>query len=118
MKIWTDKQGNKLTFKEFIERWKKGIEGITPLQQVKGQINSTIIMLIGIKAGIIVSLFGVAKLWWLLIILIGAFFNTSISLLGLWQKKKLLEKFDVNYNDVEEKMKGGKEKDEQKRADS
>ena len=28
-----------------MSRWKEGIEGITPLQQVKGQLNATYIML-------------------------------------------------------------------------
>ncbi len=33
-----DKQGNKISYKEFIFRWKQGIEGITPHQKIVSQI--------------------------------------------------------------------------------
>jgi len=33
-----DRYGNKLTWKEFISRWKEGIEGITPSQRIKTQL--------------------------------------------------------------------------------
>ena len=102
MKFWKDKDGKKLTFKEFMARWKQGIEGITPLQQVKGQLNSTYIMLIGISCGFVISLFGFKNLWWLSIILGAAFFNTLISALGLFQKKIALERID-------DLIKGGRE---------
>lgn len=100
MKFWKDKDGKKLTFKEFMVRWKLGIEGITPLQQVKGQLNSTYIMLIGIACGFVISLFGFKNLWWLSIILGAAFFNTLISALGLFQKK-------IAFDRLNELIKGG-----------
>ena len=30
--FWKDRQGNKISFKEFMKRWRTGVEGITPLQ--------------------------------------------------------------------------------------
>jgi hypothetical protein len=95
-----DKEGNELSYTEYMARWKKGIEGITPLQQTKGQLNSTYIMLLGILLGFVVTLFNFEGLWWLSIILGGAIFNTGISALGLWQKKKLMERME---NLIEEK---------------
>ena len=92
--FWKDKAGKELSFKEFMARFKKGLEGITPLQQVKAQMNSTLIMLIGILLGIVVSLLTIKTLWWLLIILVGAFFNTLVQYLGLWQKKKIFERIE------------------------
>jgi len=89
--FWTDNEGNKLTFKEFMSRWKEGIEGITPLQQVKGQLNATYIMLVGIFCGFVVTLFAFKNLWWLTIILGAAFFNTIMQLIGVWQKKNIFE---------------------------
>lgn len=83
--------------KEFFNRWKQGIEGINPLQQTKAQMNSTLLVLIGIVAGFIVSLFSVKNLWWLSIILLGAFFNTLIQYLGMWQKKNTLKNLGL-YN--------------------
>lgn len=91
MKIWTDRQGNKLTFSEFMERWKEGMKGVTPLQQVKWQISSTWIILIGELIGLVMCIISFKNLWWLGIILIGALFNTVVQLLGVWQKKTAFE---------------------------
>lgn len=96
MKIWKDKNGIKLTPKQFLERWKKGMQGVTPLQQTLLQVRSTWIMVIGILAGIFISIIGFKTLWWLLIILIGALGNTSVQLLGLVQKKNLLKQLEYN----------------------
>ena len=120
----TTKTGEKITWKEFMRRWKKGIEGITPLQQVKSQVWGTNIILLGLILGIIASAFAFKKLWWVEIILIGALFNTIIQWIGLWQKRKLLESFEDFIEDSEfnksnsfyqtqenlsDVMKGGKE---------
>ena len=83
-----------LGHKEFFKQWGKGIEGITPVQQLKSQITFTIITIIGILAGIIICSIGIKTLWWLLIILIGALGNTLVGLLGLYQKMKLLKGFN------------------------
>jgi len=97
--FWKDKQGNKLTFQEFMQRWKQGLEGVTPLQQVRMQLWSTYIMLIGIVCGFVISIIAWKNIWWLAIILGGALFNTGISALGLWQKKKLLEGMENAFKD-------------------
>ena len=97
MKFWTDKEGNELTYKEFMGRWKSGIQKVTPLQQVRVQIRSTIIMLIGILAGIIVSIINFSKIWWVTIILIGVFGFTFVQFIGLMQKKNALENFERGY---------------------
>ena len=91
--IWVDKKGNKLTFKEFMVRFKSGLEGVTMLQKVALQIWSTIIMLIGILCGIVITLFVFKTAWWLTIILCAALFNTLIQLLSLWQQKRILKRF-------------------------
>jgi hypothetical protein len=95
MHFWTDKSGKKISFKEFLQRSKQGLRGITPLQQTNIQIKGTVIIIIGLLMGIFVSIIGIKRLWWLLIILIGGMFNTLIQLLGLWQKKQILLKFEV-----------------------
>ena len=105
-----DKAGNYLTMKEFMARWRKGIEGITPLQQTNTQLLSTAIMLVGIVAGIVISLFAIKNLWWLCLVLTGALGNTSVSYLGLWQKKQVLKRLyatdDVMECDIKEKRVG------------
>lgn len=108
MKFWTDKQGNELTFKQFMKRWKSGLEGITQLQQAKGQISGTYITVLGIIFGIIVSFFNWQSFWWLIIILIGALINTLVGLLGLYQKYWQLKKIDQMFK-ITEEDKGGYE---------
>jgi len=97
MTFWKDKQGNELTFKEFMSRWKKGIEGVTALQQLKMQINSMYIMIIGLICGIVITLIAPGRLWWLTIILFGGLFNIVIQYLGVWQKKKMLENIEKEF---------------------
>ena len=98
--FWKDKDGNKLTYKQFMSRWKEGLQGVTPYQQTKMQLNSTYIMLIGILCGFVITLFNLKNLWWLTIILGAAFFNTSISALGLWQKKIALGNIENMFKEV------------------
>lgn len=93
MTFWRDKQGNALSFREFMARWKKGIEGVTPFQQLKAQMFSTLVMLLGFVCGIVVTLFAFKSSWWITIILLGGLLNTSIQYLGQWQKKRLLEPY-------------------------
>ena len=98
-----DKAGNYLTFKEYMARWRKGIEGITPLQQTNTQLYSTIIILIGLICGIVITIIAIKSYWWLLLVLVGAFGNTIVSYLGLWQKKQILKRlYDVNEVDIRE----------------
>ena len=99
MKFWKDKFGKELTFKEFLQRWRRGMENVTPLQQVNLQINATFIIIIGLCAGIVISIIGIKNLWWLMLILIGGLFNTLIQMLGLWQRKQILGRL---YDDDDE----------------
>jgi len=98
--FWTDKSGNKLTYNQFMSKWKEGLQGVTPYQQTKMQLNSTYIMLIGILCGFVITLFNLKNLWWLTIILGAAFFNTGVSALGLWQKKIALGNIENMFKEV------------------
>ena len=100
-RFWKDRDGNKLTFREFMDRWKKGMEGITQYQQVAMQLKSTYIMLFGIACGFVICLFNLKNLWWLAIILGAAFFNTGVSASGLWQKKIALGEMEKMLEGVE-----------------
>ena len=107
--FWTDKLGNKLTYNQFMSKWKEGLKGVTPFQQTRMQLNSTYIMLIGILCGFVITLFNLKNLWWLSIILGAAFFNTSISALGLWQKKIALHNIkEIDLDEIMNKLEGGK----------
>ena len=109
MKIFKDKEGNKLTFKEFMKKWGEGIEGISPLQKIKTQIGGTRIMLIGLFLGLCVSIYGWKNLWWVGIILIGALLNTGVQYLGLIQQRKILDNIEKQFAEPEEEFSKGRQ---------
>ena len=86
-----DKAGNHLTFKEWLQRRRRGIMAITPLQQVNIQLQGTYIIILGLFAGIFITALKIKALWWLTLILVGGLFNTVVQLIGLWQKKKIFK---------------------------
>ena len=94
--------GEQISWKEFMKRWGKGIEGITMLQQVNVQIQSTWIVVIGIVLGLVFSIFNHKNMWWVAIILVGALGNTWIQLLGLYQKKIALNKINITIEQIKE----------------
>jgi len=100
MKVWKDKQGKTLTSKEFINRWKEGIEGITPIQKLKTQMTAIRIQLLGIVLGLVVSYIAYENLWWVGIILIGALINTIVQYLGLSQQLKNLNKHEESCQEI------------------
>ena len=99
-----DKEGNKLTFKEYMTRWKKGIENITPIQKIKTQVSGTRISLIGLVCGLVISIYNWKNLWWVAIVLTGAILNTGVQYLGLKQQLTKMDNFEqleeVDLDDV------------------
>ena len=94
MKVWRDKEGKWITIKEFKERFAKGVEGVTPLQQTRTQMFFTIITMIGIACGLAVSIYQWETLWWLGIILLAGMGNTIIGYIGMYQKYKQLKNIE------------------------
>lgn len=90
--VWTDKAGNKLTFKQFISRWKEGMQNVTPIQQIKAQLPSYALILIGVALGLFFSY--KSRTWWLFIILLGTLMINSVSLLNLWNRYTMLKKIN------------------------
>lgn len=101
MAFWTDRNGNKLTFSEFKERWKQGIAKVSQLQQVNASIKFTWLTLAGLLCGIVVSSWQFNTLWWLTIILVAAFGNTGVGMLGLWQKRQMLENIEKQMKQIQ-----------------
>ena len=91
MKPFKDKLGNKLTTKEFFQRWGAGIASINPYQQAKTVYNSTWIIIIGIVGGIIACSFKARTYWWLILILVASLLNTSVQQIANKQKLKALK---------------------------
>ena len=97
MKVWTDKQGNKLTFKEFMERWRQGIEGLTPLQVTKTHLKSLKVALIGILLGLYYSVMAFKDLYWLFVILLGSLGIMLSQWVAIWQKKRALQNMERRF---------------------
>lgn len=94
MNIWTDREGNKLTPREFFSRWKQGIISISQYEQVKAQIRSTWLVVVGIICGLVISIINAQTLWWLCIVLLGALGNTMVQLISLIQRRNALKQFE------------------------
>ena len=94
MKI-TIPSGETITGKEYLSRWKQGIQKVDILYQTKIQVRSTWIIILGILAGLVISAINFKTLWWLFIILLGALGNTAVQLISLIQKKNLLYSLEV-----------------------
>lgn len=107
MKIWTDRNGNKLTPKEFAERFKSGVEKITPLQNTKITLWGFGIVEMGLILGIIFNI--IASIWWLVIVLCGSLLITTMSILGTYQKYLIQKKMadimnGINIDDINDKI--------------
>lgn len=87
-----DKEGNELTGKEYMERWKEGVRNITPLQQAKISIVGVLLMLVGIVIGLVVTF--ISETWWLFIILLGSLVLTKMNLLATWQRIDALQRLE------------------------
>ena len=98
MKVWTDKQGNELTAKEFMQRWKEGILKVTPLQTSKINLLGYAFVFAGIGFGLLVSIW--ARQYWLFLILVGSAIISSTQALAAYQKylafKEIERRFEEN----------------------
>jgi len=94
-----DKAGNYLTFKEYMIRWKQGIENLTPLQKITNDIRGTFITLLGF----IFSLFAVIWLrekigllaYGLTLIFVGTSITTFFKWIGLRQQLKYFNEIET-----------------------
>lgn len=95
-----DKEGNEITFKEFMARWKTGIDGITPLQKTNTQVTATRIQILGLILGLIFTSISYKNMWWITIILVGALINTGVQYLGLIQTRNNLKKHEESCEEM------------------
>jgi len=87
MYFWKDKDGNKLSFKEFSKRFKEGFTAITPQQRLKNELISTGISEVGYIVGLIALIIFRDKLlvsWFaygLILIFVGSVWSTGLKFL-------------------------------------
>lgn len=107
-----DKQGNQLTTKEYMKRWKEGIKMITPLQKVENDLRATFIMTVGYLVGVISLLLFFDKFitkWFtiaLIIIFFGALYGSVVKTIALFGQFKLLKNLDKNAIELQEVLNG------------
>ena len=101
------KTGEELTLKQFFKLWRRGIDGITLIQQLKSQIMGTWIVITGMLAGMIVNAIVRLKAvwWWLEIILFGSLIITSMGMVGTLQKYWRQKQVEETIKELEEKKK-------------
>lgn len=95
MKVWTDKDGNKLTLKEFKNRWKEGMMKVSMIQQLKVQLIGYSPIFFGIIWGMIISFR--LKQYWLFSILIGSLIISFFQFYSTMQKYLALRKFEKEF---------------------
>jgi hypothetical protein len=90
------KTGEQLKFRQFLGRWRKGIEGITNLQIARTNLWGNRIMILGITLGIIIN--SVVRLknewYWIEIILWGSLILTIMQWVSFKQKFWKLREID------------------------
>ena len=113
MKVWKDKAGNKLTAKQFLKRFKEGVDTITLIQKLKNEARSTFTMLIGYIVGLLSLIIyreAFVVQWFtyaLIIIFLGATWSNGLKWVVLRQQLKQLQNLDkesINVNDLLNQM--------------
>lgn len=93
------KSGEIISWSEYMRRWKEGVAMVSPLQKAKVQIHSYRIQLVGIIAGLVISVYNYKFAWWVAIILFGILINTYLQYrqikVSLIRMKKLDEESEV-----------------------
>jgi membrane glycosyltransferase len=80
--------------KSFLEKWKAGIEKVTPLQRLEATQRSNWIMIVGLIAGMIVMLWKLKDFWWIELILGASLFNQVMTMIGMQQQIKAFRKVE------------------------
>jgi hypothetical protein len=107
---WTDKEGKEVSWKEFKERYKKGINEVTPMQRLESNIFFQQIMTLGFFLGLCASLYNYKTTWWLAIILFGGLCINIIQYKGLRQQLNVLKNIEEQFKqqDFLDALKGEK----------
>ena len=87
--------------KPFLERWRKGIAMVTPLQRLEVTQRSNWIMLFGLVAGMVVMSWKLKDFWWIEFILIASLFNQAVTMIGIHQQINAFRKVEEVINETE-----------------
>lgn len=102
----TKRDGTKITWKQFFQEWRKGIESLSPIQRLQNDKRSTFTMMIGYLIGLIALIIkfdlipNKALNVALIIIFLGAFWSNLIKWIALRQQVKLFKNMDLKSIDL------------------
>ena len=94
------KKYKELGHKEFMSRWKEGIQKVDAFQTTKVNLVGYVIVMIGIVVGLVINF--INEIWWLVIILFVSFIVSGTATLGAYQKYLILSKLNKD-------LKGGED---------
>jgi len=101
-----DKQGNKITSKEFFSKWADGIKNLTLMQKMTNEARGTLITLIGFIVAVITLIIYRDRLivsWFaygLILVFIGNIWTTGIKWLSLNQQLKYFKNINQSSDDI------------------
>jgi hypothetical protein len=99
MKLKT-KTGEKITFKEALVRFKKGLDMITPIQKLENETRGTFITLLGFIVAFIAVIIMREKIgllsYGLMLIFLGSIITTGLKWLALRQQLKFFKDTETN----------------------
>ena len=117
--FFKDVDGKKMGIKKFFERWKEGIEGISPLQQARTSLLGNWITLSGIVAGLTINaLVRIKNQWiWIEVILFGSLILVVIQMIGGLQKFWRFKEVEKAQKEFERQLKGFHKKKKRKKKE-
>lgn len=97
------KSGEQITWREFMKRWKEGMQNLTPVQRTQNDIGSTWITLIGFIAALVALVFfnktfGVLT-YGLILIFLGSTYANIVKLFSLYGQYNLYRSLESNTED-------------------
>ena len=101
------KTGEQLKFKEFMKRWRRGVEGITQLQISRTEVIGGIIVCVGLISGIVsMAIFRPKDMWWWIIIcLSGGLLLNLLGVVGSLQKYWRCKKIEDTIKEINNQRK-------------
>ena len=89
------KDGEVITWGEFMQKWKHGIENLTPLQKITNELRGTFITLIGFIVSFIAVIYareGIGIIsYGLILIFLGSIITTGLKWISLRQQIKIFQ---------------------------
>ena len=103
------KKGEKITWKEYFSKWKKGIEELSPIQKLENETRGTFIITLGYLLALVAVIIQIDKIgllsYGLILIFLGSFITSGLKWIALKQQLKFLKNLDLETLEIKEEVK-------------